>query len=333
MKIKNLIFILFIFIISCDKKNVIQNPNAEKWKVLSLELVDLAIRNDTIPTPTVQTYSCLAYAFAITNGWDDKETKKYLNKSYSIIDSLGYGLGYAWDAFQDKTINSKYTNYTVTMTDHVGYTFMEGYKKGKIPKEKLIHLIQSILKVPYADNLKNGKCWAYSDSPNDIVGCVHNINIGLAYFFEDVTKAGFIEFDLKENIKEIIDREVSSYISEKNNYLYWDRSKSLTDQNHLAYQAWCMIQLSDIKANEIGRSIISDISQNKQKDISSLIGQLRVLPYSESESEYLYNVLKQLSENKENEYKEIGTYTMKNPRILSQLALWSAKYYEHLKGN
>ncbi|MBA4849507.1 hypothetical protein [Emticicia sp. BO119] len=329
--IKISIFLLTVLLINCKNEKVNTDPNVEKWKNLSINLIEATIKNDTVPETIVNTYSSLTHAIAIIKGWDNNESKKYLNKTYDIIDSLGYGLGYEWDAFQDGTVNSKYTNYTVTMADHVGFTFVAGYKAGIIPRRRLTHLLESINKIPYADNLINGKCLAYSDSKNDIIGCVHNVNIGVAYIFQEMKNIGLVSNELDGKIKDIIDREIDSYLIDKNSYLYWDKSPNLSDQNHLAYQAWCLIQLPNSRTKQIGISLINGISADKKKDISSLVGQLRILPYEDSDAEYLYSIVKKLLENQKTEYSPIGVYNINNPRILAQLSLWVAKYYEYLK--
>jgi hypothetical protein len=335
---KKLILLLNILIISCDTDltpKIETDPEIEKWKVLSSELVDLALFHGNNPENpyyitgnTLHTHVFLTYTLAINNGWEDDQTLNSLNNAYSLIDSLKYGLGYEWDAFQDGTINSKFTNYTITMTYHVGYPFIQGYKAGAIPILKLIDLIDSVLNVPLADSLENGTCWAYSDNPNDVVGCVHNVNISVAFFLEQIMQLGFYEYNFTDEINSIVDRELHSFLPEHNNYLYWDGQDILTDQNHLAHQAWFMYNLSDEEIQTLGSIIIDEISNNRQKDIKSLVGQLLILQTNNFQSDSLYVVIKRLLNNEESEYFETGSYSFSNPRILAQLALYSIKFYQ-----
>jgi hypothetical protein len=251
---------------------------------------------------------------------------------FDKIDMYGYGLGLKWDAFQDKTINDEYTNYTVTMADHVGLAFIEAYKNGALGKERLMHLRSAILRVPFADKLGNGVCLAYSDNKNDVVGCVHNVNIGAAFFLYELKKLEIsVDNGNSDLINLILERERTSFIPELENYYYWDKSKFLTDQNYLAYQACCMIQFDNLGIREIGNKLVKKIERNREKDISSLIGQLRLLSISEFDSDELLTVLKKLIHGEENNYTPVGIYKFDNARISAQLALWSAMYYDKIK--
>lgn len=300
-----------------------------KWKLLSQALMDSAIVNDN--SNDVHTYTFLAYSNAILHGWDDSKTINFLNSAYNLIDLYGYGLGDAWDAFGDGSINDEYTNYTVTMTTYVGWPFINGYLAGAVEEDRLIDLVEALLQVPPADTIEVGECWSYSDNPNDAIGCVHNINIGVAYFLQEFMKLNLTDNDFASDIAEIIEREIISYIPEEINFLYWDGNTSqLTDQHHLAYQGWHMLNLDNEEANSIGNEILNYISSNRNQDISSLIGQLVALMYYDSEADLLYDIVINLLDGNQSNYSEFSYYTMSNPRVLAHYSLWAANYYKLL---
>ena len=313
-------------LLSCSKEHVELDPEVEKWKDLSMALLDSTL---VFEDRGLQTSSYAAYTTAILFGWDDKRTQLRLEEAYFIIDEQGYGLGYSWDAFQDGTINDEFTNYTVTMADHVGYPFIMGYLSGAVPRIRLEHLVDKLLNVPYADSLNN--CFAYSDNLNDVVGCVHNVNMGVGLFLERIRNLDFVEYDYDTQINSIIEREIGSYIPEVKNFRYWEGSSKLTDQNHLSYQAWCMMKMQNDSLRVIAEELIDDITFNRDTTVSSLIGHLRILPYNEFESDTLFRDLELLMIDSVNHYSQSHVYNMSNQRILSQLALWSAIYYEVLK--
>lgn len=321
MKI-NLYLILFsTFLFSCSN---IELKSIHEWKKISTTLINVS---DTANITDVHTLLYFAYANALINGWDDSKTTKLLNQSYKIIDTHSYGIEKEWDAFGDGSINPITTNYTITITDHVGLVLLEGYKKNKVPFNKIENLYNVIAKIPKADTISNGICYSYSDSPFDKIGCVHNVNISMAYFFYQLKKIKFKSKDISKKLDSIIFRENNSYISYKKNYLYWDGNKRLTDQNHLAFQAWCMIQLPNKKSNQIGKIIIDSISKNREKSISSLIGHLRILPYNEYNSDSLLFDLKNILQKKDKLYLQTDSYNINNSRVIAQLAVWSSIYY------
>lgn len=322
-----------LLIISCNKHERIETLAEAKWRGITESFLESYHLNDNLENEP-HAISYIAFTYANLYGWKDKRTIEYLNKLYKLIDLNGYGLGYEWDAFQDGSINNKETNYTITITDHIGITLLEGFKNNAVSELRLKNLTDLLIKIPNADSLGYGNCISYSDNKNDIVGCVHNVNIGTAYFLNGISKLGIYQNQsyLLEKVNKIIERELFSYIKEKKNYYYWDKSKALSDQNHLAYQAWCLVNIKNDKTQLIGKEIIHNIFQNKVKDISSLIGQIRLLKYYETDNENLYEVLNALIKGEKTDYTGSDVYSLKNPRIIASIALWSSIYFTHLKG-
>lgn len=258
----------------------------------------------------------LANAIAIQKGWQETKVKELLEKVYSMADSLGgYGLPFAWDAFGDGTVNSKNTIYTVTLSDHVGMVFLEGYAAGVVSREKVEKIIKLLLRSPLADTLKNGICVAYSFDKNDKVGCVHNVNAGVGLFLKRAVKAGFDNSEIKEMIDQITKREVYSYIPDKKSWMYWDAGDRLNDNNHNGFQIEAMLEL----APDIGYDAGSFYMNNRDKDWYSFVSYLRLLQYFPQHDTQILNQL-----------KEFMRIENPDPYYYCVYSLWAAKYAEKL---
>jgi len=324
------LLLLFLFFSSCTKtsiNSVFNDPEVYKWKNISQDLINSC---DTVEIYDLHTAAYLMYSNGSINGWENELTVKYYLRSLEILEESSYGLQYEWDAFQDGTLNSDTTNYTITMTDHLGLSFIEGYKNKLVNDDELLNIFEKLLLIPKADTIQDGICFSYSDSPNDQVGCVHNVNISVAYFISEILNLNLIDKSYQSIVDSIIIRENNAYLPEQINYLYWDGSDRLTDHNHLCFQAWCMYNLSNNESNKIALNIIDNISLNREKTISSLIGYLRVLPINDFDADSLYNDLETIINKSDTIYISDNSYFIDNTRIKSQLALWSAIYYRHL---
>ena len=96
-------------------------------------------------------------------------------------------------------------------------------------------------------------------------------------------------------------------------------------------QGYIMTKVSNKEINQIGYNILDGIYDKREKNVKSLIGQVRILPYNNYEPDSLYNVIKKLLRNEECEYINYNLYSIENPRILAQLALFTAEYYRFLE--
>ena len=124
---------------------------------------------------------------------------RYLQKVYDRQNpDGGYGIEFAWDAFQDGTTNSQQTTYAITLTDHVGPVFLAGYAAGVLPKWhvrqvipewRVRQVIDQVETFPLADT--PGSCVAYSTTDVDRPYCVLNINASAAMFLTQADAAGF----------------------------------------------------------------------------------------------------------------------------------------------
>lgn len=310
-----------MFLFGCTVST--DTDKASRWKKVSESLVESC---DSLKIADVHSLSCLAYANALLHGWNHPLTQGRLNALHSSIALNGYGLGYSYDAFQDGTMNPATTNYTVTITDHVGLVLIEGYKNGVVPKSEINKLVVALEKVPNADNLTPGICFAYSDNLNDSVGCVHNVNISVAVFYQELINTGLKNDTFNQRVSMILEREQFAYNDFSKNYPYWDGSSQLTDQNHLAFQAWCLYQHDNPETKEIAQQIIENLVNNREQSISALIGHLRIMPYNDKNSDELLTELESIINN-QSKLTTHGSYDLNNPRILAQFAMHSTVYW------
>lgn len=229
------LLLLFLFFGFCTKTSinpVFDDPEVYKWKNISQDLINSC---DTIEINDLHTAAYLMYSNGNINGWENELTVKYYLRSLEILEENSYGLQYEWDAFQDGTLNSDTTNYTITMTDHLGLPFIEGYKNKLVNDNELLNIFEKLLLIPKADSIQDGICFAYSDSPNDQVGCVHNVNISLN---REKTISSLIvylrvlpinDFDadsLYNDLETIINKSDTIYISENSYFIESTRIKS-----------------------------------------------------------------------------------------------------------
>lgn len=138
----------------------------------------------------VHPYSWMAFVVATRRGWDDPLVTRYLQKVFDRQNpDGGYGIEFAWDAFQDGTTNAQQTTYAITLTDHVGPVFLAGYAAGVVPEWRVRQVIEQVETFPLADT--PGSCVAYSTTDVDRPYCVLNINASAAMFLTEADAAGF----------------------------------------------------------------------------------------------------------------------------------------------
>ncbi|WNB17741.1 hypothetical protein [Marivirga arenosa] len=331
---KHLVFLIVISTLVGSCKGIEGLQTQKKWRKLSIDLTEKA-ETTTIKLGQNHYIAYLTYANALLYGWKHEKVKTKLNALYEEIEKNGYGLGYSWDAFQDGSVNPDTTNYTITITDHVGLVLLKGYLAGVVEEARIHHLVNALQRIPLADSIKLGNCLAYSDSPYDQIGCVHNVNISAAQFLNSINVLTNLKVkNIDYEIDQILTREINSYQPAEKNFLYWDGGSRLTDQNHLAFQVWCMLDLDKSKLDVIAEEILDSLIVNREKTISALIGQLRLLTYNDTNANSIMTELLLLLSNHKptlDEYKIINK--LDNPRELAQLAVWSAVYSKYLQGN
>lgn len=157
------------------------------WVVLALEAI---ARQQVLPTQhTAYSSAYMATSLSILYGWNDPEAAAELQRMRATRKpDGGYGLDFAWDAFQDGTVNPASTTYLITITDHVGRALLEGYKAGAVSSSEVGKLVDMVLSWPSAKGEPD--CLAYSKQPGDDSLCVYNVNSGAAWFLKATYDAG-----------------------------------------------------------------------------------------------------------------------------------------------
>lgn len=151
-------------------------------------------------------YAWMAGAVAARRGWHDPAVATYLDQVYAQQNpDGGYGLGYAWDAFGDGSVNPADTTYAITLSDHVGPILLDGWRAGVVPAERVQQIVDLLGSFPLVDG--DGTCIAYSSSPADVAApCVPNINASAAAFLVRAADAGF-DADLSR-VPAIVDHDL-----------------------------------------------------------------------------------------------------------------------------
>lgn len=311
-------FLVFVSLIFAVSYSYSQNDYRD---IKRLDSLISRLNNHTLKTETanetVQHYAAMFYINATIHGYNSKEAMMYLKKCEEKIDSFGYGLGFAWDAFQDGTVNDVSTNYSITITEHM-LPLIYGYEHKVVDKARIIHMIEAYKKFPLADSLANGDCIAYSDHKNDIVGCVHNTNISCAKFIERIKRLGMADRELKKQQKRIIQREISSFVVKDTNYYYWDKDSIPCDQNHIANSALQMYDLQNPELQRIALLLTEKVLRNKEKNVMSLIGQCALLSINDAHYNEMYKVIDDLLKNK-SDYVDFHSYKFNNAQISSNI--------------
>lgn len=158
------------------------------WRELALEGLARA-RQTASPTDRPQARLVYALAVALIEGWklpdgtpnpevlailDGAWDDRYTDTNGRL---LGWGLGYAWDAFNDGTTNPADTSYAITTSGHVGGVMVEAYSAGVFPLLRIAEIVDCILNWPSSSD---GRGPAYSRAAADIAKPVV-WNIGAAH--------------------------------------------------------------------------------------------------------------------------------------------------------
>lgn len=202
-------------------------------------------------TETAHAYAYMAAAVGHRYGWTDPRVSTYLAKLYSLRNpDGGWGIGEAWDAFQDGTVNPATTTYTITLADHVGPVLLEAWQHGLVPAadvQTVVDLIATTNSAQYGASAGNlGRCFAYSRSPNDNVvpaGCVHNVSAAAAGFLMRARALGFVHSLSITRAVQVVKKEAVDYTWST---LWWPYigTGGPADTDHTAAEAWWMWDLA-----------------------------------------------------------------------------------------
>ncbi len=239
---------------------------SQVWDVVARQALDAFITADT-GNETPHAYAYMAGAISITSGSNDPNVLVYRDRVMAARNpSGGWGLGYAWDAFQNGTINPADTDYTITMSDHIGLQFLDLYVEGLVDGQILQDLVVLVMKAANppqgAVYTTAGRCAAYSLSTNDRVtkvGGVNNVNAAAAHFLARARLYGFTAPGLDACVAEMTKHEVAHWSRQTKWWPYANTAGSRpADTDHAAAEAWNMSYLAPFLALETGRKILTD---------------------------------------------------------------------------
>lgn len=224
------------------------SPSGDAWQLRASAAMTKFKTLDT-GTEGVMAYAYMAEASGRTNGWSHADTTAYLAKVYAMQNaSGGWGLTYAYDAFNDGSVNPADTTYTVTMADHVGLPLLEGFNAGVVPQSYIQGLVNKLMAMPRVP-VTTGTCIAYSNQSSDAANpnyCVHNVNAGAAYFLNKASAAGVTATGLSDLVKNITLHEASTYNTTTKQWPYLGLTGPNQDFDHGGYSAQAMYSLRKI---------------------------------------------------------------------------------------
>lgn len=211
---------------------------AERWRTVA---VDALTRLDTATQPTtwrpfIDAHHLLAVGRLY--GWTDPRVQPLIAQLLAERNpDGGWGIGEAWDAFQDGSVNPADTTYTVTLAGHVGPALLEAWKAGALTDPEPLTAITKLL-VSQTARLTNGtgQCVTYSRASADAY-CVHNVSAGAADYLTQASAAGFGRTGLQKLTVDITRREVTAYNTTWAGWPYLDGGATEQDPDHGAYTA------------------------------------------------------------------------------------------------
>jgi hypothetical protein len=220
---------------------------SDAWRAIAQRALD---RLDVLDTGGTQQATMLAYAAQATAwlspaGWADPAATAFLTRLYATQNADGgYGLGYAYDAHQDGTVNPAGTTYTVTLAGYVGPVLLDGMRAGVVPRAKVQQVFDLLATTPRIDTAA-GRCVAYSRSANDAKPglCVHNVNAGAGAFLLEAGVDGFaVPWYLVQGIAK---RELSVYNTSTRFWPYKDATSTVPqDADHNSFNTESMYGLA-----------------------------------------------------------------------------------------
>jgi hypothetical protein len=222
----------------------VTSPRQSYWRSRAYTALNRFVAADA-GDGTAFGYGMAAGASGMLNGWTHPRTTSLLMLLLGTRNpDGGYGLGRPYDAFADGTVNPASTTYTVTLADHVGHTLLAAYKGGSAAVERqdvqdVANLLVSTQRVPVA----RGECVAYSRSPHDAAGQVHNVNAGVGWFLSDCNGSGFGATGMQKLITNITICEQVAYREDRFWWPYLDDGPD-QDADHNSYTAESLYRLA-----------------------------------------------------------------------------------------
>lgn len=229
-----------------------KQTRAEEWRAIAVSALDEFKQRDD-GALRVNSYAWALEAEWRLNGFDSQYGQTLLAKVLSMKNpDGGYGLPFAYDKFNDGTVNPETTTYTVTLAGHVGPVLLLGYEHGVVPHDEVWTIVNLLVRyTPHIDTAA-GMCLAYSRSSNDSKPgmCTHNVNAGAAAFLLDANAHGVGRSGLAALVEGILRREVSAYTIgpvSPEGYIDWWRysdAEGWQDPDHNSYTVESMFSLA-----------------------------------------------------------------------------------------
>lgn len=222
---------------------------ADNWRAIAQRaLTQLQVLDTGGPqAATTLAYAAQTTAWLSPLGWADPGAAAYLTRLYATANpDGGYGLGFAYDAHQDGTVNPATTTYTVTLAGYVGPVLLDAYRHGPaglVPRAKVQQVFDLLVTMPRIDTAA-GRCISYSRSVNDSKPglCVHNVSAGAASWMLDAGLDGFATPWWL--IQGITKRELSAYNATTRFWPYKDTPSQQQDADHNSYSTESMYGLA-----------------------------------------------------------------------------------------
>jgi hypothetical protein len=185
----------------------------------------------------VQYIAALAWYAGLRFGWTDTRTTSWLTKVYARrTASRGYGIGQAYDAFGNGTVNPANTTYTITTAWHVGRVLLAGYDAGAVPAARVTEAVAALLDTPQSNG---GQCIAYSKHVNDAnMPCVWNVSATAAWFVWRADQRGLVpagrEAEALDKLRRWRDDVRAEYRGNLGGWTYQSNTTALQDPWHNA---------------------------------------------------------------------------------------------------
>lgn len=213
------------------------SERSDWWRAIAITALTKFTAGDTGDGHTFE-YSMAAGASGYLYGWSDPGTQALLVKLIATRNpDRGYGVGEAWDAYQNGTINPADTSYSVTMAGHAGPTLLAAYIAGApgVVRQDVQDLVNLCVGLPRV-TVPRGAAVCYSRNANDISGGnVHNVNAGVGWFLSDCNAAGFSRSGMQSLITNIAICEMVSF-REASHWWPYANAGANADTDHNSYQ-------------------------------------------------------------------------------------------------
>ncbi len=208
-------------------------PAPTPWGDRADDLITRALAASTTGA-TAANHASLAEALGRRRGWSDPATTAALAQVMAMrLPDGGWGLPYAWDAYQDASINPANTTYTVSLVA-VGEVLLQAYVAGVVDKAVISGVLSRLYAIPRLA-VSGGYCLSYSSAAadNQPTYCVHNVNAGVGAFLVRAQRAGMPPATWWMSM--ITKYEVTKYDPNARDWRYMDGGSYNNDPAHTGY--------------------------------------------------------------------------------------------------